>query len=360
MVGSIRPPQGLCPSTAIELIKDLVNYDVCQELLKGLVELLIPSVRETRKLQPKILNGRESLRLRLRGWAGWGLGCRAACLTAAPSARLLGSPAHRPPAGVLAAGRGGQSHPVSGQEEWEWGWNAASQLAGPAGPGGVRAAGRRRVPRARRRPNSRPRVLARSNTSIAEEMLHLRVVHSLLAAMGNSDHCNSQRQASLTLEVSGGAAGQLDRGAAGGWAPGVGTAVTPSLRPRSQYFVQMFPVVEEHVRRSMGEELYQLFLVSVLAPKGWAPTEGPASTAPLPRATTPAHAAPRGLPLEGPPALGLLPIPRRGSVPFPALPVSARARSMPPPRPHFQVQTALGPQQVPFAPVLRAMPRTCT
>lgn len=57
-------------------------------------------------------------------------------------------------------------------------------------------------------------------------MLHLRVVHSLLAAMGNSDHCNSQRQASLTLE----------------------------------YFVQMFPVVEEHVRRSMGEELYQLFL----------------------------------------------------------------------------------------------------
>nr|XP_045753808.1 armadillo-like helical domain containing protein 1 isoform X1 [Mirounga angustirostris] len=57
-------------------------------------------------------------------------------------------------------------------------------------------------------------------------MLHLRVVHSLLAAMGNSDHSNSQRQASLTLE----------------------------------YFVQVFPVVEEHVRRSMGEELYTLFL----------------------------------------------------------------------------------------------------
>ncbi|XP_073646864.1 armadillo-like helical domain containing protein 1 [Tursiops truncatus] len=56
-------------------------------------------------------------------------------------------------------------------------------------------------------------------------MLHLRVVHSLMAAMGNTDHSNGQRQASLTLE----------------------------------YFVQLFPVVEEHVRRSMGEELYKLF-----------------------------------------------------------------------------------------------------
>uniref|UniRef100_A0A8C9KLV6 Armadillo like helical domain containing 1 n=1 Tax=Panthera tigris altaica TaxID=74533 RepID=A0A8C9KLV6_PANTA len=51
---------------AIELIKDLVNYDVCQALLKGLVALLIPSVKETSKLQPKILNGREPLRLGLR------------------------------------------------------------------------------------------------------------------------------------------------------------------------------------------------------------------------------------------------------------------------------------------------------
>ncbi|XP_044094014.1 armadillo-like helical domain containing protein 1 isoform X2 [Neovison vison] len=144
-VWSIRPPQGLCPSTAIELIKDLVNYDVCQALLKGLVELLIPSVKETRKLQPKILN--DSLVPQL-------------------TAHL----------------------PVFLQQA------AAAKAIG--------------------------------NTSIAEEMLHLRVVHSLLAAMGNSDHCNSQRQASLTLE----------------------------------YFVQMFPVVEEHVRRSMGEELYQLFL----------------------------------------------------------------------------------------------------
>jgi len=135
---------------AIELIKDLVNYDVCQALLKGLVELLIPSVKETSKLQPKILN--DSLVPQL-------------------TAHL----------------------PVFLQQA------AAAKAIG---------------------------VLARSNTSIAEEMLHLRVVHSLLAAMGNSDHSNSQRQASLTLE----------------------------------YFVQVFPVVEEHVRRSMGEELYTLFL----------------------------------------------------------------------------------------------------
>ncbi|KAB0358147.1 hypothetical protein FD754_002303 [Muntiacus muntjak] len=69
-------------------------------------------------------------------------------------------------------------------------------------------------------------ILARYNTTLAEEMLHLRVVHSLMAAMGNTDHSNSQRQASLTLE----------------------------------YFVELFPVVEEHVRKTMGEELYKLFL----------------------------------------------------------------------------------------------------
>ncbi|XP_077608201.1 armadillo-like helical domain containing protein 1 isoform X3 [Crocuta crocuta] len=135
---------------AIELIKDLVNYDVCQALLKGLVALLIPSVKETSKLQPEILNDPAVLQL---------------------TANL----------------------PVFLQQA------AAAKAIG---------------------------VLARSNTSIAEEMLHLRVVHSLMAAMGNMDHSNSQRQASLTLE----------------------------------YFVQTFPVVEEHVRKSMGEELYALFL----------------------------------------------------------------------------------------------------
>ncbi|XP_029804953.1 armadillo-like helical domain containing protein 1 isoform X3 [Suricata suricatta] len=119
---------------AIELIKDLVSYDVCQALLKGLVALLIPSVKETSKLQHKILNDPAVLQL---------------------TANL----------------------PVFLQQA------AAAKAIGP---------------------NSRPRVLARSNTSIAEEMLHLRVVHSLMAAMGNTDHSNSQRQASLTLESNAG------------------------------------------------------------------------------------------------------------------------------------------------------------
>ncbi|XP_066232295.1 LOW QUALITY PROTEIN: armadillo-like helical domain containing protein 1 [Saccopteryx leptura] len=135
---------------AIELIKDLVNYDVCATLLKGLLDLLKPSVKETSKLQPKILDDSSDLQLT-------------------------------------------EHLPVFLQQA------AAAKAI---------------------------RVLARSNTSLAEEMLHLHVVHSLMVAMGNTDHSNSQQQASLTLE----------------------------------YFVQMFPEVEEHVRRSMGEELYQLFL----------------------------------------------------------------------------------------------------
>lgn len=93
----------------------------------------------------------------------------------------------------------------------------------------------------------------------------MRVVHSLMTAMGNTDHSNSQRLASLTLEVLG-----------LGWAQGrlQGMAVrkliptlschTAHLLP--QYFVQLFPLVEEHVRKAMGEELYQLFLVSISTP----------------------------------------------------------------------------------------------
>nr|XP_040144491.1 armadillo-like helical domain containing protein 1 isoform X3 [Ictidomys tridecemlineatus] len=136
---------------AIELIKDLVNYDdVRQSLLRGLVALLIPSVKEMSKLQPKIL-------------------------TVSPILQLT-------------------THlPVFLQQA------AAAKTIG---------------------------VLARRDLSTAEEMLHMRVVHNLMAAMGNTDHSNSQRLASLTLE----------------------------------FFVQTFPVVEEHVRKSMGEELYQLFL----------------------------------------------------------------------------------------------------
>lgn len=55
---SLLPLHCLCPSPAIELIKDLVNYDVRQSLLRGLVALLIPSVKEVFKLQPKIITGR--------------------------------------------------------------------------------------------------------------------------------------------------------------------------------------------------------------------------------------------------------------------------------------------------------------
>ncbi|XP_007531053.1 armadillo-like helical domain containing protein 1 isoform X3 [Erinaceus europaeus] len=70
------------------------------------------------------------------------------------------------------------------------------------------------------------RILATHNMCLAEDMLHLGVVHSLMVAMGNMDHSNSQRQASLTLE----------------------------------FFVQTFPVVEEHVSKAMGQELYSLFM----------------------------------------------------------------------------------------------------
>uniref|UniRef100_A0A2K6DA41 Armadillo like helical domain containing 1 n=1 Tax=Macaca nemestrina TaxID=9545 RepID=A0A2K6DA41_MACNE len=134
----------------IELIKDLVGYDVRQALLKGLVALLIPSVKETSKLQAKILSDPSVLQL-------------------APSLPMFLQQA------------------------------AAAKAIG---------------------------VLARNDMSIAEELLYLHVVHGLMAAMGNMDHSNSQRLASLTLEC----------------------------------FVQMFPLVAEHVRKGMGEELYQLFL----------------------------------------------------------------------------------------------------
>lgn len=63
------------------------------------------------------------------------------------------------------------------------------------------------------------RVLARHSLHVAEEMLRLHVVRSLMAAMGNSDHSNSQRLAALTLQVrgtAGGGGGEAGAGGSGG------------------------------------------------------------------------------------------------------------------------------------------------
>ncbi|XP_068949439.1 armadillo-like helical domain containing protein 1 [Petaurus breviceps papuanus] len=69
-------------------------------------------------------------------------------------------------------------------------------------------------------------ILSRSSMAVAEELLSLQVVSHLLYAMGNQDHSNGQRLASLTLE----------------------------------YFVQTFPIVEEHVHMAMGDTLFELFM----------------------------------------------------------------------------------------------------
>ncbi|KAF7253909.1 Armadillo-like helical domain containing protein 1, partial [Varanus komodoensis] len=134
---------------AIQLIKDLMAYDVRPALLKGLVALLKPSRQETAKMQAKILEE----------------------------------------AGILHL----ESLPAYIQQA------AAAKAIG---------------------------ILAQDSREVAEELIFLRVVHGLLCAMGNKDHTNCQRQASITLE----------------------------------YFVQMFIVVEHHVKKAMGEKLFQLFM----------------------------------------------------------------------------------------------------
>ncbi|XP_041063583.1 armadillo-like helical domain containing protein 1 isoform X2 [Carcharodon carcharias] len=70
-------------------------------------------------------------------------------------------------------------------------------------------------------------ILIQESAEIAEELLQLRVVHHLMIAMGNLDHADSQRQASLTLEL-----------------------------------IRTFPVVEENVRKAMGETLYELYMIN--------------------------------------------------------------------------------------------------
>ncbi|KAM4642807.1 armadillo-like helical domain containing protein 1 [Discoglossus pictus] len=69
-------------------------------------------------------------------------------------------------------------------------------------------------------------MLARESTELCEELVQLRVIHHLLYVMGNTLHTESQRQASLAVE----------------------------------YFVLSFPVVEEEVRKAIGENLFQMLV----------------------------------------------------------------------------------------------------
>ncbi|XP_070601110.1 armadillo-like helical domain containing protein 1 isoform X3 [Erythrolamprus reginae] len=109
---------------AIQLIKDLMAYDVRPALLKGLVTLLKPSRQETAKMQARILEEAGSLRLM-------------------------------------------ESLPAYVQQA------AAAKTIG---------------------------ILAQESRDVAEELMTLNVVHGLMCAMGNKDHTNGQRQASITLE----------------------------------------------------------------------------------------------------------------------------------------------------------------
>nr|XP_054346679.1 armadillo-like helical domain containing protein 1 isoform X2 [Pongo pygmaeus] len=116
----LPPPTCL---TAIELIKDLVGYDVRQALLKGLVELLIPSVKENSKLQAKILSagrGRQGHRVSGQGLVGScskpGLALPAGLGSAPDAVRRVGggvrrvSPRASPEPEPPAQGPGAQRH----------------------------------------------------------------------------------------------------------------------------------------------------------------------------------------------------------------------------------------------------------
>ncbi|XP_053536552.1 armadillo-like helical domain containing protein 1 isoform X2 [Ictalurus punctatus] len=69
------------------------------------------------------------------------------------------------------------------------------------------------------------RMLAVESRETSGELIRLGVTHHLLYAMGNQEHADAQRQASLTLE----------------------------------HFVHSYPVVEEHVCRAMGRALFHSF-----------------------------------------------------------------------------------------------------
>ncbi|OXB68505.1 hypothetical protein ASZ78_000442, partial [Callipepla squamata] len=68
-------------------------------------------------------------------------------------------------------------------------------------------------------------VLAKESAEVAEDLIQLKVVDGLMVAVGNLDYAPSQRNASVSLE----------------------------------YFVRMYPFVEEHVRKAVGHTLFQFF-----------------------------------------------------------------------------------------------------
>ncbi|XP_077981110.1 armadillo-like helical domain containing protein 1 [Glandiceps talaboti] len=134
---------------AIELIKDLMKYEVQDQLLQGLVHNLVPA-KEDMMRRPEILNDPDAPEMK-------------------------------------------QPLPVFVQQA------AAAKVVG---------------------------ILVKEFDNLGEKLIQMRVVHNLMIAMGNEDHADSQRQASITLE----------------------------------FLASSYPLVDEHVRDAMGESLYQAFL----------------------------------------------------------------------------------------------------
>lgn len=122
-----------------------------------------------------------------------------------------------------------------------------------------------------------------------------------------------------------------------------------------QYFVQMFPLVEEQVRKSMGEELYQLFLVSTSVPTRLSRCPGQ-NSAPVHRMNLVSRL--RHLP---PRHCLLIPLPILASkLEAGHLSLSSSARVNPSSLAQLQEHTALVPSQAPAASIPRATLRSCT
>ncbi|XP_032048137.1 armadillo-like helical domain containing protein 1 [Aythya fuligula] len=75
-------------------------------------------------------------------------------------------------------------------------------------------------------------ILAKESIEVAEELIQLNVVHGLMVAVGNMEHMPSQRHGSISLK----------------------------------YFVHTFPFAEEHMKKAVGDTLFQLFMDS---PETW-------------------------------------------------------------------------------------------